>query len=231
MDKFPPEKSVFDFNQMPSELKPYAVALGQRLQKPGKERISAVGTILYSGDALQRLEPVRIVWQFPLKIRLEQAGKSWTFDRNNPVLPVIGDQKVAETIQMLLEDSMEGFFAMQKNRASRRYVGSGFVLDGTSAASPDMDIVMIVYPDIFRQRQPIQKSYWFDGRTKLLGVVAYTAPSEVSTHIVIEDWREVEGEKIPFRIERWDNNKLTMRLSLNSAAVSAASEDGIGGGN
>jgi len=61
--------------------------------------------------------------------------------------------------------------------------------------------------------------------------VAYTAPSEVSTHIVIEDWREVEGEKIPFRIERWDNNKLTMRLSLNSAAVSAASEDGIGGGN
>jgi hypothetical protein len=226
-----PEKAPASFRRMPSGLKPYVIALGQRLQKPGKERIIAVGTLSHPGDARQRSEAVRITWQYPLKIRLDKGKNSLTFDRNNPAQATPGDQETVDTIQMLLEDSMEGLFAMQKDRISRLYLGSGFTLEDASASDPGMDIVMISYPDIFRRKQPILKSYWFDSRTKLLGVVAYTSSSGILTHIVINDWREVEGEKIPFRIERWENSKLAMRLNLESVTVLAGANESNLGGN
>ena len=84
---------------------------------------------------------------------------------------------------------------------------------------------------LFAKRQPILKSYWFDSSTKLLGVVAYTSSSGVAIHVVISDWRDVSGEQIPFRIERWEDNKLTIRLILDSAAVTAGASDGMFGGN
>jgi hypothetical protein len=222
----PPEKPVFALNQIPSELKPYAVALGQRLLKPGRERILATGNISYHSDTLQRTERVRILWQYPLKIRLDQGGHPLFYDRNHPVPGVLEDPQTGKAIQMLLEDSVEGLFAMQKDRISRRYLGSGFTLEDAGVSDPAMDIVIVSYPDVFRHAQSIQKSYWFDSRTKLLGVVMYTSSTGVWTHIVITDWRDVAGEKIPFRLERWENNKLAIELSLESATISAAARDG-----
>ena len=226
-----PGKTIPDLSQTPLELKPYATAIGQRLQKPGRERITATGTILYQTDSLQQAEPLRVTWQHPLKIRLEQGGKGQTFDRNNPSQSSHGNQTPLDTVQMLLEDSIEGFFALQKGRIARRYLGSGFILEGAKETDPAVDIVQMTFPDTFRQGQPILKSYWFNSRTKLLGVVAYKSTSGVLTHIVIDDWRDVEGEKIPFRIERWENNKLAMQLTLDSATISAGTDDGSLGGN
>ena len=77
------EPSVL-LSQTPSELKPYAIALGQRLQLPGKEKISAEGAITYFGEDPPRTEAVRITWQFPLKIRLDKNGSRLAFDGNNP---------------------------------------------------------------------------------------------------------------------------------------------------
>ncbi len=77
----------------------------------------------------------------------------------------------------------------------------------------------------------LQKAYWFDSHTKLLGVVGYTSSSGIPTHIVIEDWRDVGGEKVPFRIERWENNKRVLQINLESAAVLDGAEDGILEGN
>jgi hypothetical protein len=227
----PPQTPVPALHQMPSELKPYAIALGQRLQKPGKERITALGKISYPGDTPQQAEPVRITWQYPLKMRLDRGGNSLTLDRNNPEHPALEDAKTSKTVQTLLEDSTEGLFAMQKKGVSRRFMGSGFSLEGASASDPSIDIVVISYADVFQRREPILKSYWFNSRTKLLGVVTYTSPAGVLTHVVIDDWREVEGEMIPFRIERWENNKLAMRLHLDSATVSAGTEDSALGGD
>jgi hypothetical protein len=213
------------------ELKPYAIAVGQRLQKPGKEKIAVSGTITYFGEDLPRAEAIRITWQFPLKIRLDQDGIRLTFDRNNPAQTVPRAQKFRDTIQTLLEDSVEGLFALQKNRISRRYLGSGFRLEGAKESDPGMDVVLMAYPDNFRDKEPILKSYWFDSSTKLLGVVAYTSSSGAATHIVIDDWRDVAGEKLPCRIERWEDNKLMIRLILDSAAFMAGANDGTFGEN
>ncbi|MBN1570034.1 MAG: hypothetical protein JXA73_19470 [Acidobacteria bacterium] len=226
-----PGKAASAFRRMPSGLKPYAIALGQRLQKAGRERITATGTILQPGDSGQQTDSVRITWQYPLKIQLDKGKDSLTFDRNGPARAEIGDRQMADTIQMLLEDSTEGLFAIQKDRISQLYLGSGFTLEGAGESDPAMDIVMISYPDVFRKKQPILKSYWFDSHTKLLGVVAYANASGALVHVVINDWREVEGEKIPFRIERWENNKLAMRLNLDSAKVSAGEDEEKSGGN
>jgi hypothetical protein len=225
-----PGKAGAAFNRASSDLKPYACAMGDRLQKPGKEKVSATGTISYFVNSQQQIEPLRITWQYPLKIRLEQNGNSLTFDRNNPTESVLGNQKTADTVQMLLEDSIEGFFALQHDRIAGRYLGSGFRLEGAKESDPGVDLLLIAYPDIFQNKKTIHKSYWFDSRTKLLGVVAYTSPRGV-THVVIDDWRDVEGEKIPFHIERWENNKLSIQLKFDSATVSAGAEDGSLGGN
>jgi hypothetical protein len=218
-------------SQTPSELKPYAIALGQRLQRPGKEKIAVEGAITYFSEDPPRTEPVRITWQFPLKIRLDQNGSRLAFDGNNPVKAMSAARNTADTIQTLLEDSVEGFFALQKDRISRLYLGSGFKMEGAKESDSGMDVVLMTFPDNFRGKEPILKSYWFDSGTKLLGVVAYTSSSGAVTHIVIDDWRDVAGEKFPFCIERWEDNKLKMRLTLDSAAFTTVSNDGSFGEN
>lgn len=218
-------------SQTPMELKPYLIAPGQRLHKPGRERIEAAGNITYLEGDRPRVEPVRITWQIPLKVRLSRNGTWVGFDAGNPAQIVPRSPKVAETIQTLLEDSVEGLFALQKKRVSMRYLGSDFKLEGAKESDPGMDVVLISYPDRFREKQTTLKSYWFDSSTKLLGVVAYTSASGAATHTVIKDWREVSGEKIPFCIERWEDNRLAIRLVLDSVSVSAGANDGAFGGN
>ena len=227
----PPDEPIVLLSQTPTELKPYAIALGQRLQKPGKERIAAEGSVTYFNEDPPQTEAVRIMWQLPLKIRLDQNGSRPAFDENNAAQTTLAAQKAVKTIQTLLEDSVESFFALQKDRISRRYLGSGFKLEGAKESDPGMDVVLMSFPDNSRGKEPTLKSYWFDCSTKLLGVVAYTSSSGAVTHIVIDDWRDVAGEKLPFRIERWEDNKLTVRLRLDSTTFMTGVNDGTSGGN
>jgi len=226
-----PNETPIALNQTPVELKQYAVALGQRLHKPGKERITASGSITCFEDDLPITEAVRIAWQFPLKVRLEQGNALLAFDRNNPAQGMPRVQKTVDIVQTLLEDSVEGFFALQGERISRSYLGSGFRLEGARESDPGMDVVLMAYPDNFHDRRPVLKSYWFDSSTKLLGVVAYTSASGAATNIVLDDWRDISGEKIPFRIERWEDNRLLIRLVLDSATFAAGANDGTFGEN
>ncbi len=217
-------------SQIPSQYKPYAIAVGQRLQKPGKERITATGSLTYGSSSHQAL-PVEIVWQYPLTIRLNQSGYVLTFDEIGSRRQIPEVRQLAETVQILLEDSVEGFIAIRKSIGTSRHLGSGYRLTGAAPADSCIDIVQATYPDVFRGGQAISKTYWFDSRTKLLGLVAYSSSSGAPVSVVIDDWREVQGEKLPFLIERWENNELTMRLTLNSATVSAGMDDGSFGGN
>jgi hypothetical protein len=223
-------KPALSLNPLASELKPYARALGQRVQRPGIGKIAATGTVS-NPDNAQIREPIRITWESPLKIRLERNDSLLTFDRNNPTRSVFKSQEEADLVQMLLEDSADGFFALQRNRTARRFLGSGFKLEGAQESDPGVDIMMMTLPDMFQRDHSITKSFWFDSRTKLLGLVAYTSPAGILTHIMVDDWRNVEGENIPFRVERWENSKLTMQIVLDSVTVSAGADDGSLGGN
>jgi hypothetical protein len=225
----PDAASIF-FNRTPSQYKPYAVALGKRLLKAGKERIIATGSLAYS-ENLDKAQPVEIVWQYPMKVRLTQDGSSQTFNRFDAAQKIPVSPRLAETIQALLEDSAEGLLFLRSTIGSTRNIGSGFKLPNADAKGPGIDIVQTTYADVFRDGQRVMKTYWFNSETKLLGLVGYLSASGAQVDIVIDDWRDVDGEKVPFLIERWENSKLVMRLTLSSATVTAGTEDGTFGGN
>jgi hypothetical protein len=151
---------------------------------------------------------------------LEHAGNSFLFDRNDSAQALPKNQKTAAALQMLLEDTVEGFLKLQESRMTWRFLGSGFRLESARALDPAMDVAMISYPDRFRKSKPVQKIYCFNSRTKLLGLVIYASPEGVPIHVVVDDWRDVGGEKLPFQMERWDNNKLTLQIKLESATIS-----------
>ena len=217
-------------NRIPAALKPYALAPGQRLHRPGKERILASGTIAFPEDGRMRSEPVRIAWQYPMKLRLDRGGSPMVFDGKKPRTATAGARGIADAARSLLEDSVEGFFALQDGGGAMRTLGSGFRMEGTGDADPAMDVVLLECPDPLGGNEPVLKSYWFDSGTRLLGVVAYATSPGVATYTVLGDWRDVEGERIPFRIERWQNNEPIIRLELEAASVAAADDDGLFGG-
>jgi len=94
-----------------------------------------------------------------------------------------------------------------------------------------VDVIQIIYLDAVRKGQNIAKTYWFNSWTKLLGLVGYTDPSGAVVNVIFEDWRDIQGEKIPFLIKRFENGNITMSLAISEATVSAGVEDGTFGGN
>ena len=218
------------FNKTPSQYKAYAVALGQRLLKPGRERITASGHLAYT-ENLDKPLPVEIVWQYPLKVRLTQSGTSHVFDMTNADQKALPSRMLAKTIEVLLEDSAEGLLSLRSMTGTTRYLGSGYRLPNAEGKGPGIDIVQTTYANALQDGQAVVKTYWFNSETRLLGFVGYLSAEGDQVDVVIGDWRDVDGEKVPFLIERWENSKLVMRLTLSSATVTAGSKDGMFGGN
>jgi hypothetical protein len=225
-----PDAMSVSFNRTPSQYKAYAVALGQRLLKAGKERITATGYLAYS-ENVDKPTPVEVIWQYPLKIQLIQDGLSQVFDGLNTAQKPPTSRRLADTIEVLLEDSAEGLLSLRSTVGMTRFIGSGFKLPNADPKGPGIDIVQTTYADVLRDGKQVMKTYWFNSETKLLGLVGYLSASGNEVDVIIGNWREVEGEKVPFLIERWENSKLVMRLTLSSATVTAGSEDGIFGGD
>jgi len=198
--------------------------------KSGRERVTATGYLGYA-ENLDKPVEVGIVWQYPLKVRLTERDSSQAFDLASASVKAPANGRLADTIEVLLEDTTEGLLSLRSMSGLTRNLGSGYKLAGEGEKGPGIDIVQTTYADALRDGQAVSKTYWFNSRTKLLGLVAYQSASGDQVDVVIDDWREVDGEKIPFLIERWENGKVTMRLTLMSATVTAAIEDGTFGGN
>jgi hypothetical protein len=210
---------------IPFRYQSYAQAAGMRFRYPGKERITATGKLVRYGAGLESATSAAIIWEFPLKVRLDLPDEVLTFDANNTKNTVPTDIQSGEVLQMLLEDSLEGFLGIVGSRGSSRDMGSGYRLPDANPEDSCMDIVHTAYPNAFNDRKIIEKIYWFDCKTKLLGTVTYLSSSGSRVLVVISDWREVAGELLPFGIDRWEDGKLTLRLTMDEATISAAAVD------
>lgn len=71
---------------VPATNKPFAVAVGQRLQKPGKERITAAGALFLTNGKPQTSQ-VAVTWQIPLQVRIEGAGPTIVVNAGNSAAP------------------------------------------------------------------------------------------------------------------------------------------------
>jgi hypothetical protein len=220
------ETGYLRLSGVPSAAQRFLLAAGTRLRRPGKERITAAGSLSRNQGAAS---PVEVTWEFPQRIRIDTDQGSVIFDRGNPSQAIPQDREIADTIETLLEDTLEGFFASLRG-GSIRFLGAGFRGRTGNPGEPSFEIVEVWSQSRFRNgAEPTVKQYWFDSRTKLLSRVVYRIAA-VSGSALVEvlwsDWRDVEGERVPFRVERREAGQTTLQLVLTSAVVSPKADDG-----
>ena len=211
-------------------------ALGDRLEKPGRERLSVTGTL--SRADLQP-EEVTAVLEFPDRLRLTTQKGNQTrviaFDGEQvkaPGKPL--DEAEQDLIEVLVYDTAEHFFSTQMQGLATRFLGSRFRLDDGS--SPDYSGP---YYDVYKVADQIKTSadkreqlkfYYFNSETLLLERVTYEITRNGSTVKVEErlgDWTKEQGQQVARRFERFENGESVFVLTVRTAGLSPRGDDGM----
>lgn len=204
-------------------------ALGNRLEKPGQERLTLMGTLRLGGAETRGFAATL---EFPDRLRLAVGGPQ------SRVITFDGQQTKAasgefDLIETLLYDSAEHFFAAHMQGNAIRFLGARFRTDDGS--TPDYNGT---YFDIYKiadqiaasgQERPA-KLYYFNSDTFLLERVTYVINrdgSEISVETKLSDWRVVDGQQVARRIERVENGKSAFVLTIQSAGLARRADDGI----
>jgi hypothetical protein len=230
-----PNRSVYvRRGQLSPRLAMNLAALGNRLEKPGKERLTLMGTLRTTTAEMREFAATL---EFPEKLRLVVGGpknRVVTFDGEQAEvlgLPPTADE--LDLIETLAYDSAEHFFAAQMQGNAMRFLGARFRTDDGS--TPDYDGP---YFDIYKIADQIKASgqeraaklYYFNSDTLLLERVTYVANragSEISVETKLTDWRVVDGQQVAHRIERLENGQPVFVLNIRSAGLGQRAEDGI----
>jgi hypothetical protein len=212
-------------------------AMGDRLEKPGKERLTLTGTLVRANDS--KTEAVVAVLEFPDRLRLTvQKGAE------NRVITLDDDEAKAaesaldtaeqELIETLVYGSAEHFFNTQTQGLATRFLGSRFRLDDGSSADysgPYYDVYKVAdrVKTSADEREQL-KLYYFNSETLLLERVSYEITRNGSTVKVEErlgDWTREQGQQVARRIERFENGESVFVLTVRTAGLSARSDDGV----
>jgi len=211
-------------------------ALGDRLEKPGRERLSVTGTL---SRANSQAEEVTAVSEFPDRLRL-------TMQKGNQarVIAFDGEQvKAAENplneaeqdlIETLVYGSAEHFFDTQMEGMATRFLGSRFRLDDGSSADysgPYYDVYKIA-DQVKTSAEQVEciKLYYFNSETLLLERVTYEITRNGATIKVEErlgDWTREQGQQVARRIERFENGESVFVLTIGAAHLTARADDGV----
>jgi hypothetical protein len=199
------------FVAMPSVVHSQVAALGERVYRPGKEKITLVGR--YVDAAGNR--PAEITYQVPGLVRLDgfkaNAG-SIAFDGERSYRSTAAvDDAFLETFIM---DTAEGMLAATKRGAGLRLLGRQFQPNPKkfpNYVGPRYDIYEVAAPIRSRQDQLVRlKRFYFDSKTGLLLRTRYhdrTAAPPVIVEIRFSGWRTVDGSAYPGRIDRFENDQ------------------------
>lgn len=134
-------------------------------------------------------------------------------------------------METLLDDTVEGLISINSHSGGTQFLGKGFRQSGGGANAPTYDVVQLFYPSVLRNGAATVKTYWFDSKTKLLARVTYKSTAGAAVEVTLGNWQTVQGETIPYLVERRENGQVTVRLTLSSATVGAGAQDGKFGGN
>ena len=212
-------------------------ALGDRLEKQGRERLSVTGSLSRAGGS--ESEQIDAVLEFPERISLTtQKGNQ------RRVIKSDGEQAKAEgnpvdtaeqgLIETLVYGSAEHFFNTQMEGLATRFLGSRFRLDDGSTADYDGP-----YYDIYKVADQINTSgeqierlklFYFNSETLLLERVTYEIERNGSTVNVEErlgDWTKEQGQQVARRIERFENGESVFVFTVRSAGLSARADDKV----
>ena len=206
-------------------------ALGNRLEKPGQERLTLMGTLRLAGNAETR--EIAATLEFPDKLRLVVGGpqsRVITFDGLQTKAVAADDLDLIET---LAYDSAEHFFAAQMQGKAMRFLGSRFRTDDGSTPEyngPYFDIYKIGEDIKASGEERAAKLYYFNSDTFLLERVTFVinrGGAEVNVETKLSDWRETDGQKVARRIERFENGKSVFVLTIRSAGFGRRADDSV----
>ncbi|MDE2755779.1 MAG: hypothetical protein OXU26_04665 [Acidobacteriota bacterium] len=216
--------------------------MGDRLEVMGKERLDLVGVLTRVG---QSPVGVRILWEYPGKVRLEKRlgaepdpnkDELLVYDRAGNLRKKRGTASLADEdlVEMLVNDSVEGFFIGQLEGFATRFLGSRYhrVDAEGNAVGPDYDIYEVIN-EVRVAGRPLRqrKLYYFNSDTALLERVRYRLSpervrGEVEVSVEVSDWGEVYGQLIPGKMVRYENGVEVVRLEIREAGIAGAAEDG-----
>ncbi len=209
-------------------------ALGNRLEKPGQERLALVGTWRVAGRA--QPQEFAATLEFPDRLRLAVGGpqnRVITFDGEQTKATQTPDADELDLIETLAYDSAEHFFAAQMQGNATRFLGARFRTDDGSTPDyngPYFDIYKIADQIKTSEQERPAKLYYFNSDTLLLERVTYAINrdgSEISVETKLSDWRVVDGQQVARRIERFENGKPVFALTIRSAGLGRRADDGI----
>lgn len=216
-----------------SRLREALKAYGDRLERPGKERLTITGMLLRA-DA--QPVPLALISEFPGRLRTawhDGAGAhTLVFNEraagNAPSL----DQFEQALLETLAYDTAEHFFAGQMRGTAMRPLGSRFRPHDAPVgyAGPYYDVYQTTETLPTRDASQQQgKFYYFNSDTLLLELVRYEvvrAGSVVPVEVRFREWRAVQGQQVPGRVERVEGGQVVLTLTLDNAAIAPRLEDG-----
>jgi hypothetical protein len=209
--------------------------LGDRLEKPGKERLILIGSLSRASKKNEN-RPTRLILEFPDRLRLEEQDGVTVYNNDFASSNGVLKRNEQDEVESLLFDSVDHFFASQMQGAATRFLGSRFRLDDGSNphyAGPFYELYQVT--DRIAVKQEIReqpKLYYFNSDSLLLERVRYQIERDgepIKVEVVISGWRKVDGQQIPAAITRTENSAPVLSLSITSAAVGIKQNDGFFG--
>jgi hypothetical protein len=209
--------------------------LGDRLEKPGKERLILIGALSRASKKNEN-RPARLILEFPDRLRLEEQDGVTIYNSDFASSNGALNKNEQDEVESLIFDFVDHFFAAQMQGAATRFLGSRFRLDDGSDphyAGPFYEIYQVTDRIAVKQEfreQP--KLYYFNSDSLLLERVRYQIERDdepIKVEVMISGWRKVDGQQIPAAITRTENGEPVLSLSTTSAAVGGKQNDGLFG--
>jgi hypothetical protein len=210
--------------------------LGDRISKPGKERMTIVGTLQRTGDSAPL--PMSLTLEFPNRLRLTiHEGiqqRAITFNgqaAGSSSGPLTATER--ETIESLVYDSEEHFLLAETQGVATRLLGQRFRADdGTTPnySGPYYDLYEISDAINSGAEPRLQhKIFYFDSTSLLLQKVRYQIVrngAAVNVETRINNWQASQGQQIARQIVRFENDQPVMTLTINALAIGPRIDDG-----
>lgn len=220
------------------QLRAALTTLGDRLERPGRERLLLSGTLTRGTES--RRAPLQIIREFPARLRLtEQSGaqlRALTFNRG---ALEAGEESAAfahALIESLVLDTAEQFFSESTQGAALRFLGSRVRPDDGSASDytgPSYDVYEVTGAvRIGDQEHRQTKLFYFNSNTLLLELVRYEANrngSRVTVETRFSEWQQTDSQQVARLIKRTENGQPVFTVTVTAASFAARAEDGIFG--
>jgi len=218
--------------QLSPRLAQNLAALGNRLEKPGHERLALVGMWQVAGTPQPREFAATL--EFPDKLRIALGGdRVITFDAQQTKATQTSAADELDLIETLTYDSAEHFFTTQMQGRATRFLGARFRTDDGSTPDydgPYFDVYKIADQIKASGEERVAKIYYFNSDTLLLERVTYVinrGGSEINVETKLSDWRGTDGQQVPRRIERFENGKPVFVIRIRLAGLGGRADDGL----